>query len=222
MNAIIAPSTRWEIVPLGDGALLVGGGAAGDMPVLFAAAEALDGERAIEGVTGCTLGLDTLLIRYDPLRVEAAALRRRLRALLRRSAAAAAPTPRVVEVPVRYGGDGGPDLEDVAHATGLSVEQVIALHRAADYRVLMIGFAPGFPYIGGLPAALRLPRRAVPRTRVLAGSVAIAEDMVGIYPQHSPGGWHVIGRTSLRLFDPLADPPALFSPGDRVRFIPEQ
>ncbi|MBC8077816.1 MAG: 5-oxoprolinase subunit PxpB [Chloroflexales bacterium] len=221
MGEIIARATRWQLVPLGDSALLVRGyGAAADRPVLLAVANALEQGPAVVGVLGCTLGIDTLLVRYDPLRVEVAALRRRLRSLLRRCAAAPALVARVVEVPVRYGGDYGPDMRDVARAAGLSVPQTIALHCGGDYRVLMIGFAPGFPYIGGLPAPLRLPRRAVPRTRVLAGSVAIAEDMVGVYPQDSPGGWHLIGRTDLRLFDPLADHPALLRPGDRVRFIP--
>jgi KipI family sensor histidine kinase inhibitor len=217
MAEIIAPSARWRIAPLGDGGLLIGG-AASDTPMLLAVAEALE-QSAPAGVLGCTLGLDTLLIRYDPLVVEVAALRRRLRALLRRSASAVAPTPRLVEVPVRFGGDAGPDLEEVARAAGIGPVDVVALLCGGDYRVLMIGFAPGFPYIGGLPAPLRLPRRAVPRTRVLAGSVAIAEDMVGIYPQASPGGWHLVGRTGLRLFDPLADPPALLRPGDVVRFV---
>jgi 5-oxoprolinase (ATP-hydrolysing) subunit B len=220
MGEIIAPRARWRIVPLGDAALLVGGDAT-DTGVLLAAADALE-QSPVTGVLGCTLGLDTLLIRYDPLLVEVAALRRRLRALLRSCSAAPAPEPRLVEVPVRFGGDDGADLDDVARAAGMSTEDVVALLCRGDYRVLMIGFAPGFPYIGGLPAPLRLPRRAVPRTRVLAGSVAIAEDMVGIYPQVSPGGWHIVGRTGLRLFDPLADPPALFSPGDRVRFTREE
>lgn len=222
MGEIIARAARWQLVPLGDSALLVrSDGATVDTAVLLAVADALELVPAADGVLGCTLGLDTLLVRYDPLRVEVAALRRRLRSLLRSCAAAPAPMARVVEVPVRYGGDYGPDLGDVARAAGLSVEQAIALHCGGDYRVLMIGFAPGFPYIGGLPGPLRLPRRAVPRTRVLAGSVAIAEDMVGVYPQTSPGGWHLIGRTDLRLFDPLADPPALLRPGDRVRFTAE-
>ena len=192
------------------------------MSILIALADALEQAGPADGVLGCTIGLDTLLIRYDPLRVQVAALRRRLRALLRSCAAAPPPTPRTIEVPVRYGGEYGQDLAGVARATGLSTDQVIALHCAGDYRVLMIGFAPGFPYIGGLPAPLRLPRRAVPRTRVPAGSVAIAEAMVGIYPQASPGGWHLIGHAALRLFDPHAEPPALFRPGDKVRFIREE
>ena len=121
---------------------------------------------------------------------------------------------------MRYGGDDGPDLDAVAMECGLSVDRVIELHVATAYEVLFAGFAPGFAYLGELPAELRVPRLATPRTRVPAGSVAIAGAMAAIYPQASPGGWRLLGRTDARLFDPTAMHPALLRPGDRVRFVP--
>jgi KipI family sensor histidine kinase inhibitor len=124
---------------------------------------------------------------------------------------------RLVEIPVRYDGE---DLEEVAHRSGLGPDEVVRLHHEADYGVAFCGFAPGFAYLTGLPAALHLPRRATPRPRVPAGSVAIATRYAGVYPQASPGGWWLLGRTDLRMFDPDRSPPALLEPGDRVRFTP--
>jgi KipI family sensor histidine kinase inhibitor len=129
------------------------------------------------------------------------------------------PEGRRVEVPVAYGGEFGPDLEAVASTLGLSVDQVIGLHGSAEYRVACIGFAPGFPYLLGLPDALCLPRRASPRL-VAAGSIAIAGNQAGIYPFASPGGWHVLGRTALSMFDPARPEASLLRVGDRVRFVP--
>jgi inhibitor of KinA len=125
----------------------------------------------------------------------------------------------VIEIAVRYGGADGPDLLDVALQLDLTPDQVVALHTGQPYRVVMLGFAPGFPYIGPLPAALMLPRRATPRTAVPAGSVAIAAGMTGVYPQRLPGGWHLIGRTYAVLFDPHRSPPSLLQAGDQVQFV---
>jgi KipI family sensor histidine kinase inhibitor len=127
---------------------------------------------------------------------------------------------RVIDVPVRYGGADGPDLAQVAVATGMSAADVVALHSAPLYRVAMLGFAPGFPYLLGLDPRLAVPRLAVPRQRVPAGSVGIGGEQTGIYPQAGPGGWQVIGRTTLALFDPAAEAPTLLQPGDRLRFVP--
>lgn len=121
-------------------------------------------------------------------------------------------------IPVCYGGACGPDLEDVAKHAGLAPDAAISRHVAADYRVGMIGFAPGFPYLLGLDPALAMPRRGDPRQRVPAGSVAIGGEQTGIYPRELPGGWQLIGRTPLHLFDLTADSPSLLAPGDRVRF----
>jgi KipI family sensor histidine kinase inhibitor len=126
---------------------------------------------------------------------------------------------RLVEIPVCYGGDDGPDLAQVAATAGLDPASVVARHSAVEYRVGMLGFAPGFPYLLGLDPTLHTPRRARPRSSVPAGSVGIGGAQTGIYPHAGPGGWQLIGRTRLKLFDPLQDPPSLLAPGDRVRFV---
>ncbi|WP_068776397.1 5-oxoprolinase subunit PxpB [Paenibacillus sp. FJAT-26967] len=127
---------------------------------------------------------------------------------------------RVKIIPVCYGGEYGPDLEEVAKIHGLTAEEVIRLHSGACYRVYMIGFIPGFPYMGGLPSALATPRRSNPRVRIPAGSVGIGGTQTGVYPLASPGGWHLIGRTPYELFTPRRDIPALLQAGDDVRFQP--
>jgi inhibitor of KinA len=124
-----------------------------------------------------------------------------------------------VEIPVCYGGEFGDDLDELAAMHSLTREQVIDLHCAPEYRVHMIGFAPGFAYLGELDARIRSPRRTSPRTHVPAGSVAIGGEQTGVYPNDSPGGWNIIGRTPLRLFDLFREPTCLLAPGDRVRFI---
>lgn len=127
---------------------------------------------------------------------------------------------RTVEIPVCYGGEFGPDLQDVAKHTGLTPERVVELYTAADYVVYFVGFSTCFPYLGGLPPELATPRLSAPRKHVPVGSVAIGGSQAGIYPLASPGGWRLIGRTSLRLFDPAGSPPPLLRMGDHVRFIP--
>ena len=123
---------------------------------------------------------------------------------------------------MRYGGEDGPDLADVAAHCGLSADEVVQRHTQAEYVVYFIGFQPGFAYLGGLDDALHTPRRAEPRVAVPAGSVGIGGAQTGIYPLATPGGWQLIGRTALRLFDPQAEPPTLLAPGDRVRFVAER
>ena len=151
----------------------------------------------------------------DPLDIAAAWL------LTHSNHLAAHVTPiRTVEIPVRYGGADGPDLDDVAAHAGLDCAGVIARHAAGEYHVAMVGFAPGFPYLLGLDAALAMPRLATPRVRIPAGSVGIGGAQTGIYPRTGPGGWRIIGRTDAPLFDALRDPPALLASGDRVRFVP--
>lgn len=128
--------------------------------------------------------------------------------------------PRVIEVPVRYGGESGPDLEAVGASLGLPPDDVILLHASRVYRVLFIGFIAGFAYCGSLAAELALPRRATPRTRVPGGSVLIAGRMTSVLPLDSPSGWHVLGRTTTSMWDPRRDPPGRLQPGDAVRFVP--
>jgi len=126
---------------------------------------------------------------------------------------------RLIEISVRYGGEDGPDLEDVARHAGLSMDEVVVRHCAAEYCVAMLGFAAGFPYLLGLDQALSMERLDTPRTRVAAGSVGIGGAQSGIYPRQGPGGWRIIGRTDLVLFDAVRTPPTLLAPGDRVRFV---
>lgn len=164
-----------------------------------------------------------LLVIHDPLRTPRAGLVRRLRALAAQvpEGAAAAPA-RVVRIPVRYGGTFGPDLEEAARLCGLAPDGLVTLHAAPVYRVHMLGFTPGFPYLGGLDPRIAVPRLASPRTRIPAGSVAIGGEQTGIYPLESPGGWRLLGRTPLRLFDPTpgAARPFLLAAGDGLRFVP--
>ena len=140
-----------------------------------------------------------------------------VRAVLASETTADSGGARVIEIAVKYD---GPDLNDVAERTGLTIERVISLHSSASYRAFMVGFAPGFAYLGELDAALVLPRKAVPRVRVPAGSVAIAGVQTAVYPLPTPGGWHLIGSTDAVMFDPSRAEPALIRAGDTVRFIP--
>jgi 5-oxoprolinase (ATP-hydrolysing) subunit B len=162
-------------------------------------------------------GMNNLTIVFDPLAADSATLAGGL-ATAWESAESAATAGRLVEIPVHYGGESGPDLADVARHTGLDAEELARRHAAGEYVVFFLGFQPGFAYLGGLDPALHTPRRAVPRIEVPAGSVAIGGAQTGIYPAASPGGWHLIGRTAMTLFDPAATPPTLLQPGDRVRF----
>lgn len=177
----------------------------------------------LPGVVEVAPAYASVAVRYTPqqwrgARPDAfAAISAALQSLL----ADAATTPgtlRSIEIPVCYGGVHGVDLESSAQACGLDTAALIALHAGAEYRVAMLGFAPGFPYLLGLPRQLHLPRRAEPRLRVPAGSVAIGGAQTGIYPNELPGGWHLIGRTPLRLFDLALPTPCLLAPGDSVRF----
>lgn len=150
----------------------------------------------------------------DPHAFVAAALRSCMDASMDRGEASAS----TVDIPVCYDCSLAPDLAEAAQELGLDIEELIHRHCAAEYTVAMIGFAPGFPYLLGLPESLALPRLATPRTRVPAGSVAIGGSQAGIYPRESPGGWRLLGRTPLALFDPARAAPSLLAPGDRVRF----
>lgn len=161
----------------------------------------------------------SLAVFFDPAAIEAECVREWLQETLSaRDTAIQIAAARDIEIPVVYGGEDGPDLEAAAAELGLTPQTLIERHVGGRYSVAMIGFAPGFPYLSGLDPALALPRLATPRTRVAAGSVAIGGAQTGIYPRDSPGGWRILGRTPLRLFDPARDPPTALLPGDRVRF----
>jgi len=177
-------------------------------------------EQGWPGVEEIVPGYATLLVNFDPLLWEGDVLASRIRKVLRELREISFWHPREIVIPVRYGGLWGPDLDFVAETTGLSCEEVIRLHSQSEYVVFMMGFTPGFAYLGGMDRKLSVPRLETPRSQVPAGSVGIAGAQTGIYPIDSPGGWRIIGRTPLRLFDPQNDQPFLLSPGDRVRFEP--
>jgi KipI family sensor histidine kinase inhibitor len=164
----------------------------------------------------------SVLIRFDPMRLRIESLTDHIVSLLERVESLALPEPRRIEIPVRYGGQHGPDLDDVARHTGLSAAEVVRRHAAAEYEVCFFGFTPGFPYMTGLDPQLATPRLPTPRTRVPAGSVAIGGFQTGVYPLASPGGWRLIGWTPRRLFDPAREPVSLLEIGDRVRFVADR
>jgi KipI family sensor histidine kinase inhibitor len=172
------------------------------------------------GVEAVVPAYRSLSMLYDPLATNPAKLAEILRAREADVCAAEAAEPKVVEIPVCYGGPFGPDIDVVAGHTGLTEEQVVAIHASIDYPIYMIGFMPGFCYLGGLDGRLQTPRRKTPRTNLPAGSVGIAERQTGVYPVESPGGWQIIGRTPLRLFAPARENPFLYEAGDRIRFVP--
>lgn len=180
----------------------------------------------IAGVSDIVPALTTLGVHYDPAGIErplqeapVRALINRLAALLEHPLDTSTAATRIVEIPVCYGGEHGPDLEEVAEKCGLTPDAVIALHGANPVDVFMIGFAPGHPYVGSFDAQLTLPRRATPRTSVPAGSIGLANRQSVIYPMDLPGGWNLIGRTPLALFDPHRASPCLLNAGDQVRFV---
>ena len=162
----------------------------------------------------------SIIIVYDPSQTDAAKLKQALLALEERLPNIEIPPPETVEIPVCYGGDLGPDIGFVAKTHNLSVEDVIRIHSEPDYQIYMIGFTPGFPFLGGLPEVLHTPRLETPRSRVPAGSVGIANAQTGIYPIESPGGWQLIGRTPVKLFNPGKANPFLLRAGDKLKFKP--
>lgn len=172
------------------------------------------------GALDVTPAYATILVRFDLRTLDPSRAEREVRAALV-SAPGAGDTPGTLrEVPVCHDRACAPDLDEVARLRGLAREAAVALFDGAEYVVAFLGFTPGFPYLAGLPTALATPRLEQPRVRVPAGSVAIAGNQAGIYPRATPGGWRLLGRTPLALFDPERDPPALFRAGDRVRFVP--
>lgn len=182
----------------------------------------LDGRWA--GIAEVVPALRSLTVHYDPCLTSSARLRVALLPLVSGLADeqndAPPPATRRWSIPACYAPEHGPDVDAVASACGLTFQQVVTLHASVAYRVLMLGFMPGHPYLGDLPPPLRIPRRETPRTVVPPGSIAIATSMCVIYPVASPGGWHIIGRTPVRLFDPGLAQPSLLAPGDEIRFRP--
>jgi inhibitor of KinA len=164
-------------------------------------------------------GYCSVLISYDPRKLESAEVEAVVREALGRMRSVKLPAPRTVEVPVRYGGADAPDLADIASFHNMTPAEVVRIHSSAQYLVYFLGFSPGFPYLGGMPSELATPRLATPRRLVPAGSVAIGGDHTGIYTVASPGGWRIIGRTPLEIFRADRDPITLLRMGDYVQFV---
>lgn len=227
-----------RLSPLGDSAVLVSLGSAIDEEThrRVTAATAWLEARPFQGLRECVPSYAAVAVYYDPLAVKYSRCGDELRHAtvletvcsrverllegLQTDAGGAPEHGRTVDIPVCYGGEHGPDLSFVATHNGLTEDEVIAIHSGAAYLVYMLGFAPGFPYLGGMPERIAAPRRSTPRTVIPEGSVGIAGGQTGVYPLATPGGWQLIGRTPLRLFRPDDSSPSLLGPGDRVRFIP--
>jgi len=208
-------TVRVRVRPLGDTALLAELGNRLDTAINTRAIALASALKKRRDVRQAVAGVASVTVRFDPDLITHEALGAAIRRLATRRPPLEEPG-RLHRIPVVYD---GPDLDEVASRTGLTAQQVAALHGLPIYRVFLVGFVPGWAYLGPLPDELVLPRRSVPRTQVPAGSVAIAGRQTGIYPLATPGGWHLIGRTSVRLFLPDSDPPSLFRAGDRVKFF---
>ena len=170
-------------------------------------------------VTDAAPSYASLLVCYDPLRISRREMISALKAL-DTGGSAGSSSSVLHRIPVYYGGENGPDMENVCRHTGLTPEEVVRLHSAPEYTVFMVGFLPGFPYLGGMDPKLETPRLETPRTKIPSGSVGIGGKQTGIYPMPSPGGWQLIGRTDAVLFDAERQPPALLKAGDRIKFVP--
>ena len=175
---------------------------------------------AIKGVLETVPTYRSLLVLYDPMVLSIKDLKKRLESIEERLQQSSFPKPKLTRIPVVYGGNYGPDLEFVAEYHLSTPEEIIRLHGSRSYLIFLIGFMPGFPYRGELPEGLVTPRLKTPRLSVPAGSVAIAQKQTGIYPMESPGGWQILGRTPVKMFDPMRDPPAYLQMGDKVQFFP--
>lgn len=204
-----------RIVPFGEAALLVELEQRIDAAVAARASAVADAWEAL-GHGPAVPTYAAVLLRFDPLALGSAAAERAAREVAERTAAPRFETGRLHEIPTRYD---GPDLEEVARLSGLSVREVVAAHTGRDHLAFFLGFMPGFAYLGTLDPRIVAPRLPSPRSEVAAGAVAVADGQTAVYPMSSPGGWRLIGSTGVRVFDPDRDPPALIRPGDRVRFV---
>jgi inhibitor of KinA len=213
-----------RILPAGDSAILVEFGEVIDPVVnsrvyaLFDAVEKSLGDKVVEMIPTYR----SLLVVYNPVEITFGEISEQVGGLLDgiQGDSETSTTREIIELPVVYGGEDGPDLDHVAEHAGISTQEVIDIHSGTGYLVYMLGFAPGFPYLGGLDERIACPRLTTPRVKVPAGSVGIAESQTGVYPNESPGGWQLIGRTAVPLFDVQRENPSLIKPGAEVRFVP--
>ncbi len=174
----------------------------------------------IKGITEVVPSYSDILIHYNPLEIEYKKLLTQLKELGSKIENTPLPKPKTVRIPVLYGGEFGKDIKEVEKHTGLSSEEIIQLHTQNRYLVYMLGFTPGFCYLGGMDKRLATPRKKIPEQKIFAGSVGIAAEQTGIYPIDSPGGWQIIGRTPLKLFNPLSENPFLVEAGNYLEFYP--
>ncbi|HSL23242.1 MAG TPA: 5-oxoprolinase subunit PxpB [Vicinamibacterales bacterium] len=213
--------TAPSLVAAGDSAALLRLGDTID-PAINARAlriAALVRERGPAGVRDVVVGYASVTVFFDPLQAERGEVEQILRRAEREAGGDTRVTPRRVTIPVTYGGDAGPDLPEVARFANLSEDAAVALHAGREYRVFMLGFLPGFPYMGLVDERIAMPRRDAPRLVVPAGSVGVAGRQTGVYPLKSPGGWRLIGRTDTVMFDASRETPAFLQAGDLVRFV---
>lgn len=173
----------------------------------------------IKGIVELVPTYRSLMVIYDPMTIDFESLVERIKELEGRIGHMALPEAKVVEIPTLYGGEWGPDINFVAENNKITVDEVIKIHTSVEYLIYMIGFTPGFPYLGGMSEKIAAPRLQIPRTKIPAGSVGIAGSQTGIYPIESPGGWQLIGRTPVKLYDPYRQEPVLLSAGDYIKFV---
>lgn len=186
---------------------------------ITAAVQMMRGQH-IEGVVDVIPAFSSLLVNYDPRVISYGEIRERMARLVKMEIRTSENKRRIIEIPVCYGGKFGPDIEFVAEHAGLSVEETITLHSSREYLIYMLGFLPGFSYLGGLDERLHTPRLANPRIRIKAGSVGIGGSQTGIYPLDSPGGWQLLGMTPVKTYDSGREKPILFQAGEYIRFVP--
>jgi KipI family sensor histidine kinase inhibitor len=212
--------TVLKYIPSGDSALIIKAGDVISEEVNLTVRKLLKRleEENIQGITDFIPAYNELMVCYDPAKIGYRRLLESLRTCAADPAAILLPAPEVVHVPVLYGGEAGPDLHHVAEHNRLAARDVIRIHSSVDCLVYMLGFTPGFCYLGGMDKRIATPRQETPRLKIPAGSVGIAGEQTGIYPLDSPGGWQLIGRTPLRLFNPDTKPEFLFKAGDYIRF----
>jgi KipI family sensor histidine kinase inhibitor len=211
-----------RILTEGDSSLLVefGKEISPDINQKITATVQIMKEQHIEGVVDLIPAFCSLLINYDPRVISFGEISERVQGILKLDARAGAQRKRVYEIPVCYGGSYGPDLASIAQHAGLSEEEVIQIHSSRDYLIYMLGFLPGFCYLGGLDERIHTPRLANPRIKISAGSVGIGGSQTGIYPLDSPGGWQLMGMTPVKTYDPERETPILVEAGDYIRFVP--
>ncbi len=216
-----------RIIPASDSALLIEFGDSIDYAInarVYAVQRKIEASEVNDAVIEFIPSYRSLLVEYDGSKYSYAEISDRVAVCVEnaddQASSIVATDQDAHQIPVAYGGEFGPDLETVAEHAGLAADEVISIHSGVDYHVFMLGFAPGFPYLGGMDERIACPRLATPRTMVPAGSVGIAEAQTGVYPNASPGGWQLIGRTPMALFDVDSDPPVAMLPGTKVNFVP--